>query len=154
MKRIRILAVGRLKTPHWRDAAEHYKNRLSHSLRLEELEVRDADAKLPLPARKELETERLLKLLRPSDVSICLDENGTNVDSCRFSELLRHICDSGGLPCFIIGGAYGLADKARTSAKHRLSLGSMTFPHEMARVILLEQLYRAENILSGTGYHH
>ena len=69
MRRIRILAVGRLKTPHWRDAAAYYRNRLSHYLRLDELEVKDADAKLPLIMRKELETDRLLKLLRPSDVA-------------------------------------------------------------------------------------
>ena len=154
MKRIRILAVGHIKTPHWREAAAHYKTRLSHFARLEEIEVKDADAGLPPEARKEQETARLLKLLRPSDLPLCLDERGASHDSRGFAELLRRFFDAGKSPCFIIGGAYGLSEAAAATAGRRLSLGPMTFPHELARVILLEQLYRAENILAGTGYHH
>lgn len=154
MKRLRILAVGQLKTPHWREAAAFYKKRLAHTLRLEEAEIKDAPADLPLTARKEWESSRLLKLLRPQDVAICLDERGRSLDSRAFTDLLRRVCDSGKRPCFIIGGAYGLADEARTRAEHCLSFGPMTFPHEMARVLLLEQLYRAEHIAAGSGYHH
>ena len=154
MRRIRILAVGHIKTPHWGEAAAHYKKRLSHFLRLEEVVVKDADAKLPLEARKEQETQRLLKLLRPSDLPVCLDEHGTCHDSRGFAELLRRFSDAGKLPCFVIGGAYGLSEAAFVPTAHRLALGPMTFPHELARVILLEQIYRAENILAGTGYHH
>ena len=154
MKHIRILAVGRIKTSHWQAAAEHYAKRLSHSLRLEEVIVKDADAKLPLPIRRETETERLLKQLRPSDTLICLDETGKTYTSKQFATFLQGLCDTGKTPCFMIGGAYGLTESAVQSARHTLALGPMTFPHEMARVILLEQLYRAENILAGTGYHH
>ena len=154
MKSIRILAVGSIKTPHWRDAAVHYKKRLSHSLRLEEIEAKDADASLPPETRKERETTRLLGFLRPPDVPLCLDERGTGHDSRGFADLLRRLFEAGRRPCFIIGGAYGLAEAARTTAAHCLSLGPMTFPHELARVLLLEQIYRAENILAGTGYHH
>ena len=154
MRRIRILAVGHVKTPHWREAAAHYKKRLSHFLRLEEVEVKDADAKLPPDVRKEQETGRLLKLLRPSDIPLCLDERGTYHDSRGFAELIRRFSDIGKHPCFIIGGAYGLSEAATATAARRLSLGPMTFPHELARVVLLEQIYRAETILAGTGYHH
>ena len=154
MKSIRILAVGHIKTPHWRDAAAHYAARLSRFLRLEETTVKDAAAELAPEARKELETQRLLKLLHPRDTALCLDERGTALDSRAFADLLRRLYESGKRPCFLIGGAYGLSEEARITAARCLSLGPMTFPHEMARVILLEQLYRAETILAGTGYHH
>jgi 23S rRNA (pseudouridine1915-N3)-methyltransferase len=154
MKSIRILAVGPIKTPHWRDAAAHYKKRLSHFLRLEEIEIKDADAGLPPKARVERESSRLLGLVRPPDIAFCLDERGTGHDSRSFADVLRRVYDAGKRPCFIIGGAYGLAETVRTAAAHCLSLGPMTFPHELARVILLEQIYRAESILAGAGYHH
>lgn len=154
MRRIRILAVGHIKTPHWREAAAHYKQRLSRFVRLEEDVIKDADAKLPVEMRKEQETSRLFKLLRPSDMPVRLDERGASMDSRTFADLLRRLSDAGKHPCFIVGGAYGLAETVLTAATNSLSLGPMTFPHELARVILLEQIYRAENILSGTGYHH
>ena len=154
MKSVRIVAVGSIKTPHWRDAAAHYKQRLSHSLRLEEIEIKDADAGLPPKERKERESSRLLGVVRPPDIVFCLDERGTGHDSRSFADMLRCLYEAGKRPCFIIGGAYGLAESVRDSAVHCLSLGPMTYPHELARVILLEQIYRAETILAGTGYHH
>lgn len=154
MKRVRILAVGRLKVPHWLDAAGHYQNRLAHSLRLDIVNIKDADANASLVRRKEQEGERLLKQSRPGDVLICLDEGGKTLNSRQFAELLRGVFDAGKAPCFLIGGAYGLAEGVKAAAQHCISFGPMTFPHEMARVMLLEQLYRVENILAGTGYHH
>ncbi|MDR2488289.1 MAG: 23S rRNA (pseudouridine(1915)-N(3))-methyltransferase RlmH [Desulfovibrio sp.] len=154
MKTVRILAVGRIKTPYWRDAAVHYKKRLSRSLKLEEVAIKDADPKLPLETRKELETARLFKLLLPQDISICLDERGTGYTSSSFSALLRHLFEIGKRPCFLVGGAYGLAAIARATSAHCISFGPMTLPHELARIILFEQIYRAESIASGTGYHH
>lgn len=154
MKRIRLLTVGRLKTPHWRDAASYYYKRLSYTLSIEETIVKDADATLSLPERKESEGVRLLKSIRPSEELIVLDENGKTMPSEYFASFLQSLFEKSRIPCFAIGGAYGLADSVLCKARHRLAFGPMTFPHELARVLLLEQLYRAENILSGTGYHH
>ena len=154
MKRVRLLTVGRLKTPFWRDAALYYYKRLSHTLCLEETIVKDAEATLPLVERKESEAARLLKGIRPSEELIALDENGKSMSSESFASFMQSLFESGKTPCFAVGGAYGLANSVLCKAKHRLALGPMTFPHELARVLLLEQLYRAENILSGTGYHH
>lgn len=154
VRRARIIAVGKLKTPHWQAAAEHYAARLARGVRIDERVVRDADAALSTAERKEQEAERLLKLLTPKDCPICLDEYGTMHDSKAFAELTGRIQDAGRVPCFFIGGAYGLGDSILAAAEHRVSLGAMTFPHELARVILYEQLYRAEQIRAGTGYHH
>lgn len=133
---------------------EYYAARLARGVRIEERVVRDADAALPRAERKEQEAERLLKLLSPKDCPLCLDEYGTMYDSKAFAKLTRRIQDAGRVPCFLVGGAYGLGDSILAVAEHRISLGVMTFPHELARVILYEQLYRAEQIRAGTGYHH
>ena len=154
MKRIRILAVGRLKTPHWRDAAAFYQKRLVRALHFDEQCVKDADPSLSVEGRKEMESVRLQKLLRTGDMPICLDETGEKLDSRAFAAFLNKIYESAQTPCFIVGGAYGLSPALLETTRHSLSLGAMTFPHEMARIILLEQIYRAENILAGTGYHH
>ena len=154
MKNIKIIAVGRLKTPYWKEAAAHYAKRLSHSLRLEEAIVRDADPALPLAERKVREGSMILKQLSPGNTLICLDEGGKSLDSRSFADFLQRLCASGKNPCFALGGAYGLAPDVLSAAAHTLAFGPMTFPHELARVILLEQLYRAECILAGSGYHH
>ena len=154
MRRIRLLAVGRLKMPHWKEASSFYLKRLAHTLKVEETIVKDSDAAGSLEDRKESEGERLLKSIRPQELLIALDEGGRSMPSKQFALFLERIHDSGKIPCFVVGGAYGLSDSLLRSAAHKISLGPMTFPHELARVLLLEQLYRAENILAGTGYHH
>lgn len=154
MATIRLLAVGRLKTAPMKDAAEHYKTRISRSFKLEEAVAKDADASLGLEERKNLEGARLLKLLRPSDTLICLDEHGRTQSSAEFARFIRSLHDRGATPAFAVGGAYGLSQEVLGSAAHTLSLSPMTFPHELARVLLLEQLYRAGQILANTGYHH
>ena len=154
MKKIHLLAVGKIKTAYWRDAAELYLKRLSHMVSVEESIVRDAEATLPLPERMETEAERLRKHHRPSDVLICMDERGASFTSEGFAAFLQKLYGSGRTPCFVVGGAFGLASSFKERADHLLALSPMTFPHELARVILLEQIYRAENILAGTGYHH
>ncbi len=154
MKRIRLLSVGRIKAPYWKTAADHYRDRLSRFLHLEEVEVKDADASLPVADRMQWEAERLAAKARPTDTLLCLDAAGTAFTSEVFARRIQALFDSGKRPCFVIGGAYGLAPSILQRADLRLSLSPLTFTHETARVLLLEQLYRAENILAGTGYHH
>ncbi len=154
MRQVRILAVGKLKTPHWKAAAQDYALRLSHTLRLEEVTAKDGAADLPPEQRAREETSRLLALARPSDALLCMDERGEALTSRQFAALLRGMDESGKTPCFLIGGAYGLGEEAGKRAARVLSLGPMTLPHELARVVLLEQIYRAQSIILGTGYHH
>ncbi len=153
MKKIKVISVGRLKTPFWRDAAEHYRDRLSRGLQFEELEVKDS-ALADIPARQAQEAERLLAAAQPADYLIALDERGKAMTSPELAAWLEKLEGQARTPCFVIGGAYGLAESLRSRADSLLSFGPMTLPHELARVVLLEQLFRASAIVRNTGYHH
>jgi 23S rRNA (pseudouridine1915-N3)-methyltransferase len=122
-------------------------------VRLEEAAVKDGDAGLSPAERREQEGERILGRIRPADVVFCLDETGGEKTSAEFAALVRGLHDAGRIPCFVVGGPDGLAPRVPAAAEHVLSLGRMTLPHELARVLLLEQLYRAENIIRNTPYH-
>ena len=154
MKTIKILSVGQLKEPHWQMAAAHYQKRLGHTARLDLHTIKDAPAKLPQEARMEHESTRLLALVKNLDVTICMDDTGSKLNSREFCHFLQSLYNYGATPCFLVGGAYGLSASLKKEARHTISLSPMTFTHEMAFVILLEQIYRAETLLLGTGYHH
>ncbi len=154
MKSIRFVWVGRLKTPFWREAATHYWNCLGRYWRLEELCVKDGDSRLPETGRVEREGERILDALRPGSACVALDERGEQYSSRELSSMLSSLLQDTSSPCFVIGGPFGLADAVLARCSRRLSLSRLTFPHELARVMLLEQLYRATTILKGSGYHH
>ncbi len=154
-KPLRIIAVGALKTAHWKQAAAHYKERIQHWRQVQEIIVKDADPALPTAERNAKEGQKILASIAPTDILICLDEKGKNYTSRQFAKFLETISENATQnPCFVIGGAFGLDDSVRNSCKHMLALGPMTFPHELARVLLFEQIYRAECILRGVPYHH
>jgi 23S rRNA (pseudouridine1915-N3)-methyltransferase len=134
--RIIVVAVGRLRPPFADDVA-HYQKLLAGHARLELVEVREDDR-----------VER--RIPERAFVSL-LTAGGEAPDSVAFSAFLEQRRQSGRDLCFVIGGPYGL-DLER--AEHRLSLGAMTLPHQLARVVLLEQLYRAHKILAREPYHH
>ncbi len=154
-KPLRIVAVGALKTAHWKQAAAHYMQRIQHWRTVQESLVKDGDSALPVADRNAVEGQRLLASFQPQDIIICLDEKGKNYTSQEFAKFLQHISENATrTPCFVIGGAFGLDERVRQAAHHKLALGPMTFPHELARVLLLEQIYRAEAIVRGVPYHH
>lgn len=154
-KPLRIVAVGRLRTPHWVEAAAHYLDRLKHWRTMRLQVVKDGDASLPVQERNMLEGQRLLGAFAPNDCIICLDELGRHQTSQEFALFLQRLSeDANKIPCFVIGGAFGLSAPVKAMAQHTISLGPMTLPHELARVVLLEQLYRAEAIIRRVPYHH
>jgi len=134
--RIVVVAVGRLRPP-FADDVDHYRRLLSRHARLELVEVR--------------EDERVLRRLPERAYVTLLAAGGQAPDSAGFSRFLEARRQSGRDLCFVVGGAFGLELDA---ADHRLSLGPMTLPHQLARVVLLEQLYRAHKILAREPYHH
>ena len=147
--------MGKLKTPFWKDAAAHYLTRIKRWRHLEYTETRDGDAALPPDQRNALEGRRIIEALAPQDVALVLDARGEKLTSPQLAALLRQLDqDARGRACFIVGGAWGLDDSVRQRAFKVLSLSDMTLPHELARVVLLEQIYRAECILRKVPYHH
>ncbi len=153
LKPLHIISVGRPRAVFWRDAAAHYLERLSHWRAVTETVIRDADAALPIARKAADEGKRILAALTPRDIPVCLDEHGVAMTSVEFSRFLRDISVEG-RPCFIVGGPYGLDDAVLSSARRLVCFGPQTLPHELARVVLLEQLYRAESLLRNTPYHH
>jgi 23S rRNA (pseudouridine1915-N3)-methyltransferase len=133
--RISVIAVGRLRPPY-QDDVEHYRKMLAGHVKVELIEVRE-DEKVPprIPARTHV---------------VLLASDGASFDSERFAEWLEERRRDGQDVTFVIGGPKGLDLQADT----RLSLGPMTLPHQLARVVLLEQLYRAHKILAREPYHY
>lgn len=155
MRRIRCIVIGKMKARHFRDAAEFYAARIARYYPLDVAELKDAPGALDQAGRARQEGQAILARLGPQDRPVCLDERGKAMNSRQFAETLGGwIDDPGSQPCFIIGGAYGLSDEVRSRCTVSLGLGPMTLSHELARVVLLEQIYRAAAILHGHPYHH
>ena len=157
--RLLIAAVGKLKQGPERELNAHYLGRaeaLGRKLGLSPLSVIEvAESKAPTaPVRTEAEAKTLLAKLPPSYKIICLDRGGDQLGSDAFARALAKFRDEGaqGL-AFLIGGADGLGRQALARADQVLSLGPMTLPHGLARIVLAEQLYRAATILAGHPYH-
>jgi 23S rRNA (pseudouridine1915-N3)-methyltransferase len=155
---IHIIAVGKLKEAHYRQAAAEYARRLTRYTQLIISEV--ADDKEPERAGQALENrvkqaegERILRLIKPRDrvVALCID--GEQDDSLAFSRRVKRLHEAPADAVFVIGGSLGLGDEVLARADERISLSSLTFPHQLARVVLLEQLYRAFKILANERYH-
>jgi 23S rRNA (pseudouridine1915-N3)-methyltransferase len=134
--RIIVVAVGRIRPP-FADDVQHYQKLLGRHARLESVEVR--------------EEERVARRL-PERAFVCLlDREGQVMDSLAFSGFIEDRRREGRDLCFVIGGPFGLEME---NPDQRLSLGPITLPHQLARVVLLEQLYRAHKIIAGEPYHY
>jgi len=161
--KITILCVGKIKQKFYRDAIAEYEKRLSRYCKLEIIEV--ADEKTPEGASetvelqiKEKEAERMLarmeKYLRDGAFVCALAIDGKQLDSVELSEKIDRLGTSGTSHIiFLIGGSLGMADSLLKRADMKLSFSKMTFPHQLMRVILLEQIYRAYRIMNGEPYH-
>ncbi|WP_320171652.1 23S rRNA (pseudouridine(1915)-N(3))-methyltransferase RlmH [Maridesulfovibrio sp.] len=155
MSRIRFVWVGKLKEAFFRDACAHYAKKLGRFYKLDETVLKDAPGKLPPEDKVLREGKAILEKVKPSDLLICLDEKGREMTSVELAELLQRWTEDPNLtPCFVIGGPFGLSEEVKKAARFKLSLSKMTLPHELARTVLMEQLYRAASIQRGSPYHH
>lgn len=149
-----VVAVGRLKERFWREAAEEYLTRLRPYAKVQMVEVADRD-----PARGEQravdeEGDDVLRVLPDGAHVVALELGGRQLSSEQFADRLEKLCvDGRGSVAFVIGGSHGLSPKVLARADERLSLGPMTLPHNLARVVVLEQLYRSFKIRRGEPYH-
>lgn len=157
--KIRILCVGKIKEKFMREALGEYSKRLSRYIKLEITEV--VDEKTPDSASekeenqiRDKEAERLLKQIRQEDYVIALAIDGKMYDSVAFSKKLDRFGVLGrGSVVFVIGGSLGLGEQVLERADESISFSKMTFPHQLMRVILMEQIYRAFRIIHGEPYH-
>ena len=133
-----VVAVGRLRPPY-QDDVQHYQRLLARHAKVELIEVR--------------EDEQVVRRIPERAYVSVLDAEGEAMDSVTFSRFVEERRRSGRDLCFVIGGPFGHRG-GESHAEHLLSLGPMTLPHQLARVVLLEQLFRAHKILAGEPYHH
>ena len=149
---IKIITIGSIKEKYLKDAIDEYKKRISKYTNLEIIELKDEGLVEESKAMK-LEGEKIEKHLNDRDYIITLEIEGKEYDSVEFAEKLRNIQIENSNIVFIIGGSYGLADSIKDKAKMHLSFSKMTFPHQLFRVLLLEQIYRAFKINNNESYH-
>ena len=155
---IRIVSVGKLKESYFTEACAEYEKRLGRYCTLSMQEVADEKAPETLSPKQETavkaaEAERMLRCVPEKEHVIALALGGKSYTSEAFAARLGTLRDGGRNVCFLIGGSLGLGDAALDRADERLSLSEMTFPHRIARLVLLEQLYRAFKILAKEPYH-
>lgn len=156
---ITLVTVGKIKEKYYRDAIAEYEKRLSRYCKLEIIEV--ADEKTPDKASvaledqiKQREAERILKCIRDDAYCIALAIDGKGYDSMEFSKHIERFGISRkSNVVFVIGGSLGLHESVLQRADERISFSAMTFPHQLMRVILLEQIYRCYRIINGEPYH-
>ncbi|GAA6492102.1 MAG TPA: 23S rRNA (pseudouridine(1915)-N(3))-methyltransferase RlmH [Candidatus Bariatricus faecipullorum] len=157
--KITVIAVGKIKEKYLKDALAEYSKRLSRYCRLEILEA--ADEKTPDNASETVERqirqkegERIRKLMKADAYTIALAIDGNMLSSEKFSEKIETLGVQGISHIqFLIGGSIGLDETLLKEADYRLSFSKMTFPHQLMRVILLEQIYRGYRIMAGEPYH-
>lgn len=151
MINIRIVCVGNLKESYWREAEGEYKKRLSKFCKLEIVELDEKNKFDIIDKIKDAESEEIMASL--TGKSILLDLNGKQISSEEFSEKLDKLSLTESTITFVIGGSYGVNQSVKTKIEDKISFGRVTYPHNIARVLLLEQIYRAFMILSGSKYH-
>ena len=156
---IKILCVGKIKEKFYRDAISEYSKRLSKYCSLEIVEVNDEktsenSTENEINIIKDKEGERILKHIKDKDYAIALAIQGKQQDSVAFSKYIENLGITGNSSiCFIIGGSLGLSNAVMKRCNNSISFSKMTFPHQLMRVILLEQIYRAMRIMNNEPYH-
>ena len=152
--RVIVAAVGKPRNAALAAAIHEYEQRAAHYWPLEVVEVREEPAKsASADLVREREGERLAARLPAGGVLVCCDPGGKRLDSAAFSAWLQGEREKGHDVCFVVGGAYGLSAPLLKRATLRLELAPWTLPHELARLVLAEQLYRAGTIVRREPYH-
>lgn len=155
MRAVGFIWVGKPKEKFYREGCEHYWKKLSRFFKLEQSVIKDGPGKLPAAQRNEVEGRGIISKANPSDMLIILDEFGERLTSRKLAAHLQQWTDDPNLrPTFVIGGPFGLSDEVKNAARKTVRLSDMTLPHELARLVLLEQIYRAGTIMRNMPYHH
>ena len=158
MLSVNIICVGKLKERYLRDAIDEYSKRMKPLCKLDIIElpeerVADNPSAAEIQRTITLESERITAKLNKSDYVIAMCVEGRNISSEELSSRLEDISMTHSTVDLIIGGSWGLSEELKARSDFKLSMGKMTFPHQLCRVMLLEQIYRAFQISKGTKYH-
>lgn len=151
-----ILLVGKTTDPHIETLCQEYLKRLTHYLpvRVQVIpELRNTKALTP-EQQKQAEGELILRAVTPTSELILLDEHGQEYRSVDFAQVMQKKMTAGRDIVFAVGGPYGFSESVYARANGKISLSKMTFSHQMVRLFLIEQIYRAMTILRGEPYHH
>lgn len=149
---IKIICVGKLKENYWRDASQEYLKRLTKYSNIKLIEIPDCSIDDPVVSLNK-EKELILKHIKPNEYLILLDVKSKQYSSENFSNKLNSIILQNSNITFLIGGSYGIHQEIKDLASLKISFSEMTFPHQLFRVMFLEQLYRAYKIMNNEKYH-
>ena len=149
---IKMIAIGSIKEKYLKDAIAEYQKRLQKYTSLEIIELKDESFD-DIDKTLNKEAEKIKKHISEKDYIITLEIEGKQLDSIEFSKKLENIQLETSNITFIIGGSYGLSTEIKEMSNYHLSISKMTFPHQLFRVILLEQIYRAFKIKNNESYH-
>lgn len=149
-----LLFVGKTKEGFIREGIEKYAGLLRPHLQVEIREIKGAKKGKDAASAVEEEADSILSRIHPSDYLVALDQRGMNPDSVALAGELGGLIDSGRHLVFVVGGPFGLSERVRKRADRLLGLSKLTLTHEMARLILLEQVYRAVTIIKHKTYHY
>ena len=157
---IKIIAVGKIKEKFYKEALDEYQKRMQAYNKIEIIEVNDEQAPENLSEKeieqvKEKEGERILGKIEDSDYVVSLEILGKQVDSVEFANFIENEMQEGfgRNLVFVIGGSNGLSKEISKRSNYKLSFSKMTFPHQLMRVVLVEQIYRGFRIINGHPYH-
>ena len=149
---IKIITVGSIKEKYLKDAIEEYQKRLKKYTDLEIIEIKE-EGLLPAKQAMAKEAEKIIKHINEKEYIITLEIEGKELTSEELSKKIEDIMIINSNITFIIGGSYGIDKSIKDKAKYHLSFSKMTFPHQLFRVLLLEQIYRAFKIMNNESYH-
>lgn len=148
----KLICVGKIKEKYLKEAINEYQKRLSKYTKLDIIELKDITYDDIDKVKKE-EGENILKNIKNSDNIIILDINGQELTSAELAKKIEKLEQQNSDLTFIIGGSYGLSEEVKQRANYSLSFSKLTFPHQLFRVIFLEQLYRTYKIRNNESYH-
>lgn len=149
---IKIICIGKLKEKYWTDAVNEYLKRLSKYTKIEVIELNDSKIDDPVIALKQ-EKELILSKISDKDYIITLEIDGKSLTSIELAKKIETLTVQYPNLCFIIGGSNGIHEEIRKKSSLKLSFSPLTFPHQLFRVMFLEQLYRAYKINNNESYH-
>ena len=148
---ITIITVGKIKEKYIKESIEDYQKRLSKYTKIELIELEDEAFDKTKTLKKE--AEKIMKKINPKSYIITLEIDGKEISSPELSELIEKTTITHSNITFIIGGSYGLDDEIKRLSNYKLSFSKMTFPHQLFRLLFLEQLYRSYKIMNNEEYH-